>query len=122
MTALALTEPCASPIVGGELRVTGAWIVHCFTPVQRRARSRWGANAPAITLEILAELVPEMRIREPETGAEWELRRRIELAVAAILNATGTPTAYPEEARTPRPLTIPEGPPWDRALLTGWLR
>ncbi len=121
MSALATTDP-HSPIVGGELRVTKSWIEHDFRLALARARMQWGPNASAITDEILAELVPTMRIREPETGAECELRRRVRLAVAAILNAAGIPTPYPEAAKTPRTPTMPDGPPWHRALLTGWLR
>lgn len=81
----------------------------------------WGANAAALADEIAAELAPDMRI-DPRTGAERELKRRIELAVALLLNAEGIPTRYPQEPRSPRPLQIPVGPPWYRALLTGWIQ
>lgn len=113
---------CASPIVDNRLELTPAWTLKCFAPAFARARLHWGTNASAITTEILEDLVPQMRVLEPDTGAERELRRRIHAAVAALLNRSGIATRYPEGPRTPRPLQIPVGPPWYRALLTGWLR
>ncbi len=81
----------------------------------------WGGNAQAISTEIVGELVPPMRI-DPTTGPELELRRRVDLAVAVLLNRGGVPTDFPPQPRTPRPEQMPPGPPWYRALLTGWIR
>ena len=110
---------CNVPIADGVLQVTPEWIRICFMPAYAQARTIWGANAVSITSEILSELAPAMRIRRPQTGAERELRRRVELAVAGLLNATGVPTRYPADPITPRPRTLPAGPAWYRALMTG---
>lgn len=115
-------RPCGAPIVGGRLRVTSAWVVNCFMPAYRRASSTWGSHAPAISSEILSDLVPDMRVTAPETGSERELQRRVRTAVAAMLNAQGVPTPYPRDPVTPRPMELPAGPPWYRALLTGWMQ
>ena len=112
---------CGSPFVAGRLRVTSQWALHCFAPAWHRARTMWGGNAQAISTEIVGELVPPMRI-VPTTGPEQELRRRVDLAVAVLLNRGGVPTGYPPQPRTPRPEAMPAGPPWYRALLTGWIR
>lgn len=115
-------RPCHPPVADGRLQVTSAWATQCFVAAYRRARAVWGSHAPAIATEIVTELVPTMRIGAPQTGAERELRRRVDASVAALLNASGIPTSYPPKARTPRPRDMPPGPPWYRVLLTGWLQ
>ncbi|MCH9637722.1 MAG: hypothetical protein K0U16_07245 [Gammaproteobacteria bacterium] len=116
------TTVCHVPIEDGALVVTPEWIRICFMPAYAQARTTWGGNAASITTEILSDLAPGMRVRRPKTGAERELRRRVELAVAVLLNAAGVPTRYPADPITPRPRVMPAGPAWYRALMTGWSR
>lgn len=111
---------CPSPLSTGRLRVSPRWAAACFLPAYARAAVMWGGNASAISSEVLAELVPSLRVDAPATGAERELRRRVATSVAALLNASGIRTPYPPAPRTPRPSRMPPGPPWYRALLTGW--
>lgn len=110
------------PTDGSSLSVTRKWVEACFVPAFVRARNIWGFNPGAIRDEILGDLTPQIRVRGPFTGAEMELRRRIEMAIALIFNEQGAVVPLPSDPRTPRPTTLPDGPPWYRALQTGWAR
>lgn len=120
--------PCQTPVVFDSamnlerLSITDTWVRSCFMPAYRRARTAWGPNARAIAQEIVSDLSPDIRLLSPATGAERELLRRVDAAVAALLNESGVPTRYPADPKTPRPTSMPTGAPWYRALMTGWLR
>ncbi len=116
------TQACGQPIMHGRLDVTPHWIVNCFMPAFARARASWGRHARAISCEIVSDLMPDMTLGDRQTGSEREFSRRVDLAVAASLNADGVPIRYPRPPVTPRPLEMPPGPPWYRALMTGWLQ
>jgi len=124
---------CA-PLVdlSGHLVLTPAWATACFIPAYHRARATWGRNAKAITTEVLHEVDPASSVGAPLTAAEYELRRRIAMAVAILLNAEGVPTQYPPPAVWPPPGVWPPfviqpslpslpsaGPAWLVALTTG---
>jgi hypothetical protein len=112
---------CSAPIDAlGRITITTQWATTCFLPSYRRAFAMWGANASAIVHEIVAELLPSMAM-PPTLGAEVELRRRIELAVAVLQNQAGIPTRFPAQLELPKP-RLPSAAPWLRALLTGWAR
>jgi len=116
------TEKCRAPVSDdGRLMVSAKWAIVCFMPAYRRARARWGGNAPAIASELMLELRPTSSLGAPKLAAEQELRRRIDLATSVLLNAEGIPTPYPPHPATPRPRPWPRRQtPWIRALTLGW--
>lgn len=113
---------CPPPLIdaGTRIAVTGRWATACFMPAYHRARLRWDGNATAIGAELMLELVPQAAIGPARTAAEQELRRRIDLAVAVLLNSEGVVVPYPPSPPTPRPPTNRRQPAWLRALTTGW--
>ena len=114
-------DPCVSPITGARLDVTAAWAINCFWPAYQSAQIVWGPNAPAVAGEIVMQLLPELAMR-PSIAAERELRRRIDLAIAVLLNAEGIPTRFPANPPLPRPPRASQiEVPWIRALVTGWI-
>jgi hypothetical protein len=118
---VALTE-CPAPFADGRLVVTSRWATDCFAPAYEQARSMWGANAAALSTEVLLTLLPDAELGLPALGAEQELRRRIELAVAVLLGGEGIPVRYPPNPPSPRPPSASQiNTPWIRALVTGWL-
>lgn len=112
---------CGAPVVASKLAVTRRWARQCFLRAYHRARQVWGDDADAISAEIVAELAPDLPV-VPRDGAHYELLRRIDAAVAALMNSDGVATPYPDDPVTPRPAALPEGPTWYRALMTGWVR
>ena len=118
-----VSAQCRPPLSpdGTRLAVTSAWASACFLPAYHRSQQRWGGNATAITAELVHELLPGARLSAPATGAEHQLRQRIELAVAVLQNQSGYPTPYSLVAPTPRPRVRSPRPAWLRALLTGWI-
>lgn len=113
-------RPVVDP--SGHLVVTPAWATACFVPAYHRARAAWGRNTKAITTEVLHEVDPASSAGAPLTAAEHELRRRIAMAVAILLNAEGVPTHYPPPAVWTYPVqsAFPSpGPAWLVALTTG---
>ena len=114
-------DPCRVPIVDGALIVDGAWAIHCFWPAYAEARMIWGFSSVNVAIETMLALVPGAAI-VATNGAEAELRRRIETAVAVLLNDDGIPTQYPKQSMTPRPPRADAiAVPWIRALVTGWV-
>lgn len=115
-------DPCPIPIDQGRVVVSSGWALDCFWNAYVNARAVWGANAQAITSEIMLQLVPPSLLGEATTGAERELRRRIAMAVAVLLSQDGIPTRLPPNPPTPRP-DAASGirVPWLRALVTGWV-
>lgn len=122
LTYDAQSPVCTSPIEGGVLVIDGRWAVECFWPAYAEARLQWGGNASSLAQEILLQIDPGASIESVGRGAEDELRRRVELAVAVLLNDDGIPTKYPRRAVTPRPSRADQiRVPWIRALVTGWV-
>jgi hypothetical protein len=114
-------EDCV-PIQGGRLLIDEAWAYRCFAPAFDQARAQWRNNAVGLSTDVLLAVMPDAALGIPASGPEYELRRRIDLAVAILLGAEGIPTRFPPNPPTPRPrdasrITIP----WVRALVTGWL-
>jgi len=126
LAPLGLVPPpwrCAAPIdPRGRLILTPAWATACFVPAYHRARAAWGPNKKAITTEVMHDLWPWASVRGSRSAAEAELRRRVELAVAALLNAEGTPARYPPPPLWPVGLPSPRTPSWLSALITGAIR
>lgn len=112
-----------SPLREGlRLRLRPRWALYGFLPAYRRARAKFGADPDAIVEEILFRTAPNCCVGEPSTGAEEELKRRVALAVAALLNSEGVPVEYPPRPPYPRPQLAQQiTQPWLRALLTGWV-
>jgi len=115
-------SPCRVPIdPNGRLVIRGDWAVSCFWPVYVEARMRWGTAASSMASDVQLMLMPDAATGFSDNGAEVELRRRIELAIATLLNADGIPTPYPEASILPRPAHANRiDVPWIRALMTGW--
>lgn len=113
---------CRSAIVNGRLAIDEEWAVNCFAPIYQDARAQWGSNAAALATDVLVTVMPDARLGTPASGPEYELRRRIELAVAVLLGAEGIPTRFPADPVTPRPRNASKiSTPWIRALVTGWI-
>lgn len=114
--SLPISDDCA------QLLVTPRWAVACFKPAYHQLRLRHGNNYQAIVDDLMVRELPTCAFDRPSTGAERELRRRIALAVAVLLNSEGVPVRYPPEAVFPRPARANRiSQPWMRALLTGWV-
>lgn len=111
----ALSQSCT------ELTPTARWAASCFLPRFRYARQVYGNDYEAIASSIAREEAPWCPF-PARSGAAAEYERRIQLAVAVLLNADGIPVRYPPAPPTPRP---PDADsilqPWLRALLTGWV-
>lgn len=114
---------CPRPLTADcyALNVTPSWAIGCFMPRYYELRRIYGADAQAITQEMIVQETPQCHI-VPVTAAEQELQRRIALAVAILLRRDGFAVDLPALPTTPRP---PEASrirqPWLRALLTGWI-
>jgi hypothetical protein len=84
-------------------------------------RARYGADYEGIVHDLMLHETPHCHL-EPVTGAEIELQRRVELAVAVLLRLDGVDVPFPPNPAYPRPLRANRiRQPWLRALLTGWL-
>ncbi len=115
---------CQAPISEDcmTLQVSPRWAMACFKPRYYELRLMYRDDLQAIVDDLLALEVPNCNVGKASTGAEHELRRRVTLAVAALMNAEGVPVRYPSKAVFPRPtkaLYIKQV--WVRALLTGHL-
>jgi len=101
----------------GHLMLTPAWASACFVPAYHRARISWGPNKTAIATEVTHALWPWASVGRRRPAAEVELHRRIELAVAVLLNAVRypPPPAWPLAPQ-------PHAPAWMSALVTGSVR
>lgn len=111
---------CGSPIVEPDIIIDARWAVDCFWPTYLDARAVWGPNVGAVVAEILLALAPDLALAVPRTGAEIELRRRVELAVAVLMGQEGIPVAFPPRPLVPRPSQAGQiRVPWIRALVTG---
>lgn len=114
------TASCGTPIVEPDVIIDARWAIDCFWPTYLDARAMWGPNATAVVGEILLALAPGTALALPRTGAEIELRRRIELAVAVLMGQEGIPVAFPPRTSVPRPFQATQiRVPWIRALVTG---
>lgn len=117
-------EPaCAPPLQRNcrRLNITPRWANECFVPTYRRLRAQYGPDPAMLSSAIARDQAPDCAF-PTTTGAGAEYERRIQLAVAVLLNREGYPTTYPPSPPTPRPRqadTIRD--PWLRALLTGWV-
>lgn len=122
LEALPVSSCPPPPIVAGHLAIDEGWAATCFWPAYADARDQWGNNATAIATTVLLAVMPDAALGVPSTGPEHELRRRIELAVAVLLSAEGTPVRMPRNPPSPRPLRASQiVTPWIRALVTGWI-
>jgi hypothetical protein len=65
------------------LSVTASWAVQCFVPLVNTLADEFGSEPTAICEAVWCEF-PQCNV-VPTTEAEVELRKRIETAVAAIL-------------------------------------
>lgn len=112
---------CQPPLYGGMLTVTRSWAVGCFLPAYVRAREIVGDDQDEIVDWIVDILLPIHGNMAP-THASVELVRRIQLATAILLRSDGVDAAMPLEPirGQSQPLPTSWGPPWIRALLSGW--
>jgi hypothetical protein len=111
-------DGCPPPLSNNctQLTVTPRWSTTCFLPRYRYLRNVYGADASALASAIAREEAPDCPF-PAQSGAAAEYMRRIQLAVAVLLNADGlapAPGSRPAEAATIQQ-------PWMRALLTGWI-
>lgn len=105
-----------------QLQISPQWAIACFKPTYHRLRAMHGDDYHAILDDLIWQEIPACTIGGPATGAEYELYRRLQLAVAALMNTEGIPVRYPPLARFPRPPRAQQiSQPWLRALLTGWV-
>lgn len=110
----ALSEDCT------ELTPTARWATSCFLPRYRYLRNVYGTDYERLASAIAREEAPWCPF-PARSGAAAEYQRRVELAVAVLLNAEGVPVPYPPAPPTPRPRDADSiQQPWMRALLTGW--
>lgn len=115
-------EGCPPPLLSGcrTLNITGRWASSCFLPRYQYLRRLYGADWQALASAIAREEAPGCSM-PPITGAGVEYLRRVQLAVAVLLNAEGYNVPYPPPPVTPRPPGADQIlQPWMRALLTGW--
>lgn len=113
---------CIAPISDDcmTLQMSAHWALVCFKPRYRELRRVYYDDIETIVDDLLALEVPQCNVGRANTGAEHELRRRVALAVATLMNSEGIPVRYPPKAVYPRPLRATQiGQPWMRALLTG---
>lgn len=104
-----------------ELQLGTRWAVVCFKPAYHRYRMMHGNDHDAIVDDIIFAEVPGSAAT-PRTAAESELRRRVALSTAVLMNKEGTPVRYPPRAVYPRPPYANQiHQPWLRALLAGHL-
>lgn len=117
-----LPTGCPPPLSSdcSTLNITPQWAIACFKPRYHKLRYQYGTNYEAVVDNLLMQEVPHCAL-QPKRGAEHELRRRVKLAVAVLMNREGIPVRYPRAARFPRPEQAASiSQPWLRALLTGW--
>lgn len=115
-------ETCSPPISGDctRLQPTAMWATSCFLPRFRYLRNVYGDDYERLASALAREEAPWCSF-PARSGAAAEYQRRVQLAVAVLLNSEGLPVRYPPPPLTPRPGdadTIQQ--PWMRALLTGW--
>lgn len=119
-----LRKGCAAPLSSDctQLQITPRWAIACFKPTYHQLRRQYGDDYQVIIDELLQVEAPQCDdAQQPTRGAEHELRRRIALAIAVLMNREGVPVRYPIAARFPRPANAEAiSQPWLRALLTGW--
>lgn len=111
---------CPAPISFdcSELRLTAQWGIACFKPMYHVLRVTHGPE-PEVIVE---EMMRYVGCRDAQTAAVAELRRRLGLAVAILINSEGIPVRYPPPAVYPKPAQAEQfRQPWLRALLTGWM-
>lgn len=119
-----LRKGCTSPISNNclSLSITPRWAIACFKPTYHRLRQVHGSDFESVVDDLLLREAPGCSLGVPTTGAEHELRRRVQLAVAALMNSEGIVVRYPSQAMFPRPARTQQiSQPWLRALLTGWI-
>lgn len=115
-------ESCQAPLSDDctRLQVTARWATSCFVPRYRYLRNVYGDDAEILSSALAREEAPWCSF-PARSGAAAEYERRIQLAVAVLLNAEGIPVRYPPPPPTPRPRDADSiAQPWMRALLTGW--
>jgi hypothetical protein len=115
-------ETCAPPISDDctRLQPTARWATSCFLPRFRYLRNVYGDDYERLASALAREEAPWCSF-PARSGAAAEYQRRVQLAVAVLLNAEGTPVRYPRPPLTPRPANADSiQQPWMRALLTGW--
>lgn len=115
---------CGAPISDDctTLQLSPRWAVACFKPRYHELRLMYRDDLQTIVDDMLALEAPHCNVGKADTGAEHELRRRVTLAVATLMNGEGVPVRYPPKAMFPRPFRASEiHQPWMRALLTGYL-
>jgi len=89
-------------------------------PRYRYLRRVYGDDSDALASALSREEAPWCTF-PARSGAAAEYERRIQLAVAVLLNTEGVPVSYPGPPLTPRPRHADSiAQPWMRALLTGW--
>lgn len=101
-----LAQGCPSPLSADctQLQITPRWAVACFKPAYHQLRSYYGNDARTIVEQIVRAAAIHCIDGQPTRGAEYELHRRVGVAVAILMNIEGVPVRYPSTARFPRPL------------------
>jgi hypothetical protein len=115
-------DTCPPPLSDDctRLQISARWATSCFMPRYRYLRNVYGDDPEVLSSALAREEAPWCSF-PARSGASAEYGRRIQLAVAVLLNADGVPVRYPPAPPTPRPRNADSvAQPWMRALLTGW--